>query len=122
MSEATYGPCHIHWPGDDGFPDQAGDRLSSWPVGWEPAFLVEFGREGTDYGGYMVCGFRGYNDHGHTVETTARLHAAAPDLLAACKEAVDYYRRLPPHPDRGHDVVADLALLEAAIAKAEGSE
>jgi len=53
----------------------------------------------------------------------ARLIAAAPDLLAACKAAIGYMRHVAtPYDDRpgeGYDESV-LAPLVAAIAKAEG--
>ncbi|KKN32678.1 hypothetical protein LCGC14_0811390 [marine sediment metagenome] len=51
----------------------------------------------------------------------ARLFVAAPELLEACQIAAGYFTSLPQHPDRGHDIANDLAVLKAAIAKAEGT-
>ena len=55
------------------------------------------------------------------VLANARLLTAAPELLEACKLAVDYFSRLPQHADRGHDIANDSAILNAAIAQAEGT-
>lgn len=49
-------------------------------------------------------------------ERSQRIALAAPDLLAACKEALDYIRH-----DEDGEVVRDLrSLLSVAIRKAEG--
>lgn len=62
-----------------------------------------------------TCGCQSCDDG--EIAANARLIAAAPKLLKACEAAESYYARLPQCPDRGHDVVAELADLRAAIAK-----
>lgn len=115
MSKHTPGPCHIHWPGDDGWPTNV--TLEKWP----PEFLIEFGKENEDYGGCMVIGWNGYWREKDGIKQTyqpevwADLIAAAPDLLAACKAMLD------PNAN----VFDDSPLwdvVRAAILKAEGGE
>lgn len=61
------------------------------------------------YGGYVVC---------ETVGPCNKpLIAAAPELLAACKEACEYYEMIKKATGVTHGV---LVTLRAAIAKAEG--
>lgn len=72
--------------------------------------------------GWLIASLRdepgwGEGDPSQRAEANARLIAAAPDLLAACIEALG----MLPDCDNAHaDVV--MALIEAAIAKAEGRE
>lgn len=75
--------------------------------------------------GPPVVKWSGFDDIGRTLmehEANARLIAAAPDLLAALKECIGW---IDPdehglaHPDLAR---ADLALCEAAVAKAEGRQ
>ena len=52
-------------------------------------------------------------------EANARLMAAAPDLLAACKDTLDYWETTGfADCDEGCDCIVDQ--MRAAIAKAEG--
>lgn len=117
----TPGPCHIHWPGDDGFPKP------SLPYGWEANCCVEFGKAGEDFGGFLVCGFRGScRERDEQVQTYhlhqwANLIAAAPDLLAACERARKYCEAMEqegPFPFNR----TPLQFILAALAKAKPTE
>lgn len=48
------------------------------------------------------------------------MHEAAPALLKACKEALQYCRQIPEYVDRSVHKSIPIATLEDAIAKAEG--
>lgn len=59
------------------------------------------------------------------IEANARLIAAAPDLLAACKDVDTWWGQIHgwayrTHPDMGHAISDSFAALRAAIARAEG--
>ena len=60
----------------------------------------------------------GKREDGTSGDANARLIAAAPDLLAACQEALDYLGRI----DEGSEGCELRDSLRAAIAKAEGRE
>jgi hypothetical protein len=66
-------------------------------------------------GTHVVCTGHDYNDGGYVSVDDARLIAAAPDLLAACKEYVDKWTVMDEDEKAGVDA------LRAAIAKAEGT-
>ena len=120
------GPWHIHWPGSDGWPKY---DYPDFPA----EFLVEFGTDTEDYGGFMVVGYNGCPrkvDGYQTYEPkrVANLLEAAPEtarqrdeLLAACRAAVR--RELEVVGDADSPFLVDdvyVAQLRAAIAKAEG--
>lgn len=53
----------------------------------------------------------------------ARLIAASPDLLAACKEAESIMaKHVYPQPDKPDSLWGVLKMLRAAVAKAEGAK
>jgi hypothetical protein len=61
--------------------------------------------------------------HTHTAMSNARLIAAAPDLLAACKVALDAIRAHNFKQSKlGNCIIEESFLLMEAIAKAEGGE
>tara|TARA_Y100000310_G_scaffold37956_1_gene35577 strand:+ start:177 stop:608 length:432 start_codon:yes stop_codon:yes gene_type:complete len=98
------GPWHIHWPGSDGWPKY---DYPDFPA----EFLVEFGTDTEDYGGFMVVGYNGYPrkvDGYQTYEPkrVANLLEAAPEtarqrdeLLAACRRAIEYLENCTDEPD-----------------------
>lgn len=66
------------------------------------------------------------NDNPYTIplseaEANARLIAAAPDLLEACKQIKAAYAHLTPY-EHGEEAEKALDAIDAAIAKAEGRE
>jgi len=64
-------------------------------------------------GGWKIVGPYHSEPHGYHNSSDASLIAAAPDLLAACK-------RVLGHLDGSTGEIDAVALLQAAIAKAEG--
>lgn len=95
MCKHTVGPWHLHYPGEDGFPLESG-----FPEGWEPNFLIEYGVEGTDWGGCMVCGHRGHDDgyNSYQLDDIAALIEHAPRLLRACRAALSHLQATLSNP------------------------
>lgn len=113
----TPGPWHIHWPEDQGFP-------SDYPKRWPANFLVEFGKEGQDYGGFMVAGISGGPEdelRNYTAKEVANLIEAAPQLLEALKAMVYCHCDLSQlAPGKSCDCINEV--LDAIKAAAEGTE
>lgn len=93
-----------------------------WRIVWERCSCSEYGCNHPDY----AMGLAAQVDHRerflfyseNTLDADMYLMAAAPDLLAACEQARDALNELiGADYDRG----GDIAILDAAIAKAKGA-
>jgi len=94
--------------------DEAADGRCSAPT---PKAMDDLGcleLEGTNYiSKKLIAG----------MEARGRLHAAAPDLLAACKGVIRYWDYNPPESQLAwHGAKQCRAIIEKAIAKAEKGE
>lgn len=95
-------------------------RLKVHPVGWENTVVCEWkeGRTGAGRGGtrHYTGNYPPY------AEGDARLIAAAPDLLAACRGAEEWLDHHGGDPDTDPGLAELLKMLRAAIAAAMGLE
>ena len=89
-----------------------------------PWYVGKYGDNDSDVcaeGGPLICSLRGgaADACDHTADDDARLIAAAPELLAALRELVQYDDGSSDEGSYGYEV---LGRCKAAIAKAEGRE
>ena len=89
------------------------------PGPWRASELGVLSDKLTSYGNWYVCSLIDPDNEEH--KANARLIAAAPELLAACKKALEAIRWWEgEHPCCNGSTGEQEAAIRAAIAKAEG--